>query len=138
MAVAGALLLATLAALLVPWSAAPVGGEVPPAEEYFTPAQLARAEAFARWARLWSWSALAVSLAVACWLGLTRTGARLVGRLRGPWALRVVLVAWCSCCSPVGSPACPSRRRCTRCGATRASRPRAGPAGLPTWPAPAW
>jgi STE24 endopeptidase len=42
-------------------------------------------------ARLWSWSSLAVSLLLACWLGLGRRGRALVGRLRGPWWLRVVL-----------------------------------------------
>ena len=91
LALAAALLLGVLAAVYVPWDAVPGGrGPLPPPDAYFTADQLARAETFSRWARAWSWSSLAVSLAVATWLGLTQAGVRLVGRLRGPWALRVV------------------------------------------------
>ena len=61
-----------------------------------TDAQVARAEDYSRWARVWGWSSLAVSVAVACWLGFTRVGARLVARVRGPWPWRVlVAVALC-------------------------------------------
>jgi STE24 endopeptidase len=80
-----------LAALLVPWH--PVPGGAPPAalaEDWFTTAELVRAEEFAASARAWSWSSLAVSMAVVVVLGFTRLGARLVSRLRGPWPLRVV------------------------------------------------
>lgn len=86
-----------LAAVLVPWH--PVPGGMPPAVapgELFTPAELARAESYARWARAWSWTALAVSLAVACWLGFTSAGRRMTARLPGPWPVRVLLaVAAC-------------------------------------------
>ena len=81
-----------LAFLLVPWNPVP-GGSPPPVDptSVFTSAQIARAEEFSRWARAWSWSSLALSLAVACFLGFTRHGPRLVERLRGPWWARVVL-----------------------------------------------
>lgn len=81
-----------LAAVLVPWSPVPGGMPAPvPASDQFSAAHLAEAETFARWARLWSWSSLAVSLLVACWLGFGRTGRRLAGGLPGPWWLVVVL-----------------------------------------------
>ena len=51
----------------------------------------ARAEAYAGPARWLGWSSLAVSLAVVCWLGFTRAGQRLVGRLPGWWWVRVLL-----------------------------------------------
>jgi STE24 endopeptidase len=77
---------------LVPWHPVP-GGTPPPASaaSVFSPGQIQRAEDFSRWARVWSWSSLAVSLAVACWFGFTRLGRRLTDRLRGPWWVRVVL-----------------------------------------------
>lgn len=90
--VVGAATFAVLAALLVPWT--PVPGGMPPlpsAEEYFPAGHLAEAEDFARWARVWSWSSLAVSLGLACWLGFGRVGSRLVGRVPGPWWGQVVL-----------------------------------------------
>lgn len=83
-----------LAAVAVPWGAADavLAGHprTVPAESVLTAAQVERGEAYARTARLLSWSALAVSLAVALGLGLTPLGARLVRRLRGPWWLVVV------------------------------------------------
>ncbi|MCD4534683.1 M48 family metallopeptidase [Nocardioides sp. cx-169] len=81
-----------LAAWLVPWDPVP-GGRLEPADplSVFTPEQVERAEAFSRHARTLSWSSLAVSLAVACWLGLTRRGRALFGRLPGPWWVQVPL-----------------------------------------------
>lgn len=78
---------------LVPWD--PVPGGMPdrvPAESVFSPAQIERAESFSREARFWSWTSLAVSLLVACWLGFGRRGRALAERFRGPWWLRVTLV----------------------------------------------
>ena len=66
-AVVGALAFAVLAAVLVPWDPAPGStGTVPAAGSVFSADQIAAAEAFSREARLWSWSSLAVSLAIAC------------------------------------------------------------------------
>ena len=91
-AVVGGTAFVLLAVLLVPWHPIP-GGAVDAADpsRYFTPAELARGEDYARWARLWSWSSLAVSLVVASVLGFTRVGRSLVGRLPGPWWVRVPL-----------------------------------------------
>ncbi len=81
-----------MAVLLVPWSPVPGGMPDPaPATSIFTAGQIADAEQFARWARVWSWSSLVVSLGIACWLGFSRRGRQLVGWLRGPWWLKVVL-----------------------------------------------
>ncbi len=91
-ALVGGVAFAVLAALLVPWS--PVQGGMPdPADptSVFTAGQIADAEQFARWSRVWSWSSLVVSLGVACWLGFSRRGSQLVEQLRGPWWLLVVL-----------------------------------------------
>ena len=88
----GAVELVILAALLVPWHPVPGGTPPPaPAESVFTAGQIARAEEYSRWARVWSWSSLAVSLLVACVLGLGPWGRRLVDRLPGWWWVRVVL-----------------------------------------------
>ena len=40
---------------------------------------------------MWGWSSLAVSLAVACWLGFSSAGRRIMDRLPGRWWVRVVL-----------------------------------------------
>lgn len=90
-AVAGLALVVT-AVLLVPSQPVP-GGPTPPvpAESVFTADELARAESFARWARLWSWGSLAVSLLAVGGLGFTGLGARLMARLPGRWWLRVLL-----------------------------------------------
>ncbi|WP_205474700.1 M48 family metallopeptidase [Nocardioides sp. SYSU D00038] len=81
-----------LAWWLVPWDPVP-GGPLRPAapEDVFTAAEIARAEEFSRVSMLWRYSSLAVSLAVALVLGLGPWGARVVGRLRGPWWWRSVL-----------------------------------------------
>lgn len=84
-------LLAVVAAVYVPWHPVP-GGPVRDvaADSLFSTSELARADRYARWARVWSWSWLAASLAVSCWLGFTTRGRRIVQRVRGPWWLRVV------------------------------------------------
>jgi STE24 endopeptidase len=88
----GGLAFVVLAALLVPWHPVPGGTPDPvAASSVFTPAQIARGEDYARWARVWSWSSLAVSLVVSCVLGFSSWGRRLVGRLPGWWWVRVVL-----------------------------------------------
>ena len=96
-ALLGATAFALLAAWLVPWD--PVGRPVEAAavDDVFTAAQVARAESFARWARVWGWGSLVVSLAVACWLGFTAAGTRLVARLPGRrrWVVVVLAVAAC-------------------------------------------
>ncbi|WP_435743995.1 M48 family metalloprotease [Nocardioides sp. SYSU DS0663] len=93
MVVGGGLLLVALAWWLVPWDPVP-GGPVEPvrAEDYFTADHLARAEEYSRWARLWSWSSLAVSIAVACWLGFSRRGRAWAERAPGPWWVQVVVL----------------------------------------------
>jgi STE24 endopeptidase len=92
-ALIGAAAFLLLAATQVPWHPVP-GGTPPPvtASSVFSPAEIARGEHYALWARVWSWSSLAVSLLVACWLGFGRTGRALVARLRGWWWVRVILV----------------------------------------------
>jgi STE24 endopeptidase len=88
----GGLAFVVLAMLLVPWSPVPGGTPDPVvASSVFTPDEIARGEDYARIARLWSWSSLAVSLVVSCVLGFSRWGRRLVGRLPGWWWVRVVL-----------------------------------------------
>lgn len=83
-----------LATWLVPWHPVPGGAPDPVAtDSVFTAEQVRRAEDYARWARVWGWSSLAVSLAVACWLGFGSWGRRLVDRTSGPpWWVRVILV----------------------------------------------
>jgi len=81
-----------IAAWRIPWH--PVPGGTPPAvsaHEVFTPAQIARANAYTDPARHLAWASLAVSLVVTLVLGFTSLGARLVGRLRGWWWVRVLL-----------------------------------------------
>ncbi len=91
-ALVAAAVFVVLAVLWVPWDPVP-GGALPAADpsRYFTDAEIARGEDFARWARVWSWSSLAVSLVLLSLLGLTRAGRALVGRLPGPWWVQVPL-----------------------------------------------
>ena len=92
-AVIGAVAFVVLAVALVPWD--PVPGptlSVPAADTVFSAHQIAAAEAFTREARLWSWSSLGLSLAIACWLGFSRLGVRLAEAVPGPWWVRVVLI----------------------------------------------
>ena len=87
----GGVAFVVLAALLVPWH--PVPGGTPSAaatDTIFSQAQVDRAEDYARWARVWSWSSLGVSLLIACVLGFGPWGRRLVARLRGWSWVRVV------------------------------------------------
>jgi STE24 endopeptidase len=87
-----AALFVVLALLWVPWDPVP-GAPLHAADSaaYFTAAEIARGEDFARWARVWSWSSLAVSLVLLALLGFTRAGRALVGRLPGPWWVQVLL-----------------------------------------------
>ncbi len=78
-----------LCVVLVPWDWVP-GGELVDVRgpEVFTARELARAETYSAMQRHLGWASLAVSLAVALVLGLTRLGSGLVRRLPGPWWLR--------------------------------------------------
>jgi STE24 endopeptidase len=96
--VVGGLGFAAIAWWQVPWQPVP-GGTPPPVavNDVLSPPQVARAEEFSKWARCWGYGSLAVSLAVASWLGFTRAGARLMARMSGPWWVQVVLgVAGCA------------------------------------------
>jgi STE24 endopeptidase len=81
-----------VAAWRIPWHPVPGGTPSPVrAAEVFTPSQIARADDYTDPARWLGWGSLAVSLTVAVVLGFTSWGARLVGRLRGWWWVRVLL-----------------------------------------------
>lgn len=81
-----------LAAFLVPWHWLPGGHvEAVPADSVFSASQIERGEHVSGMLRHTGWAALAVSLVLAVWLGLTRTGARLVARIPGPWAVQAFL-----------------------------------------------
>lgn len=89
--VAGSALLAT-AWLLVPWQWVPGGHyERVPADLVFTPGEIARGSRYSGLQRHLAWASYAVSMTVALLLGLTPLGRRLLGRLRGPWTVRVAL-----------------------------------------------
>jgi STE24 endopeptidase len=91
-ALAAATLFVVLAVLFVPWDPVPGGAlRDPDPADYFTAAEIARGEDFARWARVWSWSSLVVSLVALGALGFTRAGRTLVDRLPGPWWVQVAL-----------------------------------------------
>jgi len=91
-AIVGAVAFVVIAVLLVPWDPIPGGSLHPPsASSVFTAEQIRRAENYAGTQRYLSWASLAVSLAVACYLGFSRVGARFVDRVRGPWWWRVVV-----------------------------------------------
>ena len=92
------LALAVVIAVVTPWhlQPTPAGGSTPvDPSAAFTPAQTARAEAFAGALRPASLVSLVLSLAVSAVLGLTRAGAavaRAVARpLGGGWVGRVLL-----------------------------------------------
>jgi len=74
----------------VPRHPAPPSSHPLAASDVFTAAQVARAETFARWARVWSWGGLALSLVAYAWLG---SSARLRRRLAGGgrWWVRALL-----------------------------------------------
>ncbi|MBN6057070.1 M48 family metalloprotease [Nonomuraea sp. RK-328] len=87
--------LATLAVVVVttPWRALPPSAPyvAPDPARDFTPAELARAAAFDAATTAPSYLSMGLSLLFAGLLVLTPFGARLLGRLRGPWWARVVL-----------------------------------------------
>lgn len=81
-----------LAAVLVPWHWLPGGHvEAAPADSVFTAKEIARGEHVSGLLRHTAWASLAVGLAAALLLGLTRLGGRLVGLLPGPWVVKVLL-----------------------------------------------
>lgn len=75
---------------LVPWSASPPPSDaLPDATTLLTPGEIARAEDYSRWARVWSWSSLAAGLlAVAAFL-LPSVRRRLLPVGARPWWLQV-------------------------------------------------
>ncbi len=82
-----------LAGWLVPWNPLPGGAPDPVAAgSIFTADQIQRAEDYARWARVWSWSSLVLSLGIVCWLGFSARGRRLAEQMPGRWWGQVVLV----------------------------------------------
>ncbi len=87
-----ALVFAVLCAFLVPWSWVP-GGHLVDVRggEVFSDAQLQRARTYSSMQRHLGWASLAVSLAVALTLGLTRLGAQLVRLVPGPWWVKALL-----------------------------------------------
>jgi STE24 endopeptidase len=89
----GAVAFVAIAIILVPWHPVPGGGpsSLPAPDSILTPKQLARAESYSGPARILGYVSLVVSLGVTCWLGFTRAGLRLVGRLPGWWWVRVLL-----------------------------------------------
>lgn len=90
--VLGAVAFVVLAWALIPWHPYPGGAlDLPDERDVFTPEELERMLAYSGTARWISRASLLVSLIVACVLGFTSLGRRLVARLPGPWLLRVVL-----------------------------------------------
>ncbi|MGP3954893.1 M48 family metallopeptidase [Nonomuraea sp. 3N208] len=83
----GAVLLA-VAAFTTPWRVLAAGPPDPARD--FTAAQIARAQAFDAATTLPSYLSLALSIIIAGLLVATPIGAKAVGRLRGPWWLRVI------------------------------------------------
>ena len=87
-----AVVFAVLCVVFVPWSWVP-GGHIVDVRgsEVFSAKQLQRGESYASMQRHLGWASLAVSLAVALVLGLTRLGARLVRSLPGPWWVKALI-----------------------------------------------
>jgi STE24 endopeptidase len=86
----GLALFVALAVVRVPWRPYPGGPLDPPSpESVFSPTQLSAMRDYSSFARLWSRSGLAVSLVVACAVGFSPLGRRLMALARGPWWLRV-------------------------------------------------
>lgn len=91
MLLAGAAFVVT-AAWLVPWDPVPGGTPDPvPVGSAFTTAEVAAGEHYASWSRLWSWSGLALQLAVVGVLASSRVRERLTRRLPGRWWVQVPL-----------------------------------------------
>ncbi|MFG2072607.1 M48 family metallopeptidase [Nonomuraea maritima] len=84
-----ALLTLAVAAVTTPWTV--LTGGPPDAARDFTAAQIARARAFDAATSLPGYLSLALTLLFAAVLVATPFGARVLGRLRGPWWVRVVL-----------------------------------------------
>ncbi|MER6177153.1 M48 family metallopeptidase [Streptosporangium sp. NPDC001681] len=80
-------------AFTTPWRALPEGAPavVPDPAHDFTAEQIARSEAFDKLVSVPGYLSLGLTLVVAGVLVGTPLGARLVGRLRGPWWLRALL-----------------------------------------------
>lgn len=82
----------------VPWHPIPGGPPpLPEAGEILTARQITDAEHFSAWARVWSWSSLAVDLALVSWLAFSARArdraARLVERIgRTWWWVRVLVL----------------------------------------------
>ena len=88
----GTIAFVAVAAWRIPWHPVPGGTPAPAsATSVFDAAQIARANAYSDPARHLAWASLAVSLAVTCLLGFTPLGARMAGRLRGWWWVRVLV-----------------------------------------------
>ena len=91
----GAIVFVLLAWLWVPWQWVPGGHyEHIAAREVFSPAQIARSEHYSSLQRHLSWIGYTVALIAALVLGLTRLGRDIVGRIRGPWWVRVPAAAF--------------------------------------------
>ncbi|NBE95713.1 M48 family metallopeptidase [Nonomuraea sp. KC401] len=78
-----------VAAFSTPWHALTAGPPDPARD--FTAAEIARAQAFDAATSLPSYLGLALTLAFAALLVATPFGARVLGRLRGPWWVRVIV-----------------------------------------------
>jgi STE24 endopeptidase len=80
-----------IAVVRVPWHPYPGGPlEPPPADTIFTRAQIAAMESFSSYARLWSRTGMLASVVVACVVGFTPLGRRLMAIAWGPWWLKVI------------------------------------------------
>lgn len=81
-----------LAWAVVPWSWLPGGHIVAvPADVVFSADEIARGERVSGLLRHAAWGNLAISVLLGALLGFTRLGSRAVGRIPGPWWVRVVL-----------------------------------------------
>lgn len=81
-----------LAWLVVPWTWLPGGHvEAVPASSVFTADEIARGERVSGLLRHAAWGNLAISVLLAAVLGFTRIGSRAVGRIPGPWWVKVAL-----------------------------------------------
>ena len=65
--------------------------DLPAPSDVFTAAEISRAESYSRWARVWSWCGLAVSLVVLVGVAWSGRARRLVVPRRGRWWVRAVL-----------------------------------------------
>lgn len=81
-----------LAWLAVPWNWLP-GGQVEavPASTVFSADEIARGERVSGLLRHAAWGNLAISVLLAALLGFTRFGSSVVGKVPGPWWVKVVL-----------------------------------------------